>query len=391
MKNPTKTKPKFGYTLLFFLPGLIGLAALIILSEYYYAAALAVIIAAFAFILHYPKCAAKHKANGNDFSHINYEAFKDNQNIKLTEIALAGAHDAFTHNMTYCSQSDFTEKQPFNLPFLANAARGLICRLSKAQVSDCYTLLVKGARFFDVRICELENSFATKHGIISDTLENYITDMLKFLNKNKGEIIVFAMQYCTFSSGGFDKLFDCIRDVKYEGKSLLDYASYSTSTPLSELTYKSLTHGGIYSSVVFLGKIKQAGYTGKYTEIIYDFTENIRITWHNKMTHKDMLSGIRKEADLIARNKTDYSRLLRVNQAQKTPNFALQNITKIITCWSLIDISDNWNNSFVDAPDFDLWLSSMPIVFADFLDCNKRDFNKKFIDKIQAYNLNLKG
>jgi hypothetical protein len=313
---------------------------------------------------------------------------------RVVDVAMLGAHDAFSSGITGKSRFDPADASPFNNNAAMCFGSGLISRMAKAQVSGAYDLLNRGVRYFDVRITRYDDNWYTFHGLISDKLETYLLDTLRFLARNPGEFIVFDIQHVNLGGNTFGDLFTFIDSVKIRGDnelSLFDFVTYKPdATPLGGLTVGEVTRDRAGAGVVILAKTPQ--YEGCKHYERNDFAGNdkaIRSLWHNKVTTAGILEGIAGEYALLnsADGRVSLSDMFRVNQAQTTPVFkGVGNILRSVTDWSLLAAAQTHNAKLVAHADFSKWLTVMPIFMVDFADSSKGDFNKNVLTKINEYN-----
>lgn len=315
--------------------------------------------------------------------------FSNKPDVKVTDIAMIGSHDAFSHKISPSSFPDPHDKRGILSPHALKLLKNRVAKLSKAQVSDAYTQLTKGVRFFDVRVTHTAKGYYTMHGLTSAPLEEYLADVLRFLQDNDGEIVVLAMQYFKYSQNGYDALFRAMAEVRVNGKNIFDYVSYPKK-PLEDLTYGDVTANGTQSGVVLLAKYRlQDGVKSPYIEKVYDFQRHTRITWHNDIRTKPILGKIRAEVLAVLRHKADLKHVFRINQAQKTPVSKFGYTLYVAFFLSLLKMSARWNVKLINQPDFADWLHAMPVVFFDYVDTDKNDFNNRINKIINDYNYGL--
>jgi len=312
---------------------------------------------------------------------------------RIVDIAMLGAHDAFSHNITTASAVDPGEPEDSLVrnATLDKFADGIFVRLAKAQKSGTDQLLQAGVRYFDVRLSYYEDEWYTKHALISDRLSAYLDGMIAFLDANPGEFVIFDMQHVYLGTATWTDLFDFLGTYEVGGKSLLDFVNHDPLTEeLGELTYDGVTAGGAKAGVVMLANVaSEAALPYHYnrgngdTAII-----NIRSLWHNTSDTATLLAGIREEYDYL--NETViYRDILRVNQAQKTGALTQSDLWDTIFGWSLLDMANNSNNKLVHEADFADWLTVMPIFMVDFADSPNGDFNTLANEAFIAYNQTL--
>jgi hypothetical protein len=80
---------------------------------------------------------------------------------------------------------------------------------------------------------------------------------------------------------------------------------------------------------------------------------------------------------------------LAVNQAQRTGVFSGSAIIDTLLGWSLLAMARQGNPSIVKHPNFQLWLTTMPIVMVDYATSQHHDFNTMLNEAVTTYNANL--
>lgn len=318
----------------------------------------------------------------NNASNLVYESFKDNQDVYVKDIAMLGAHDAFSSNINLTSKLDPCEDGIYSKPVIGDIIKGLTIRLSKTQLSGSYDLLTHGVRYFDVRLSYVDNEWYTKHVYLSDRLETYVLPMIKFLSENKGEIVIFDIQHAYLQDASYSTLWSYLANLEYNGISLLDFVNYNPrEKSIGELKYRDVTLNGTKSGVIILAKDSSSIYH-------HDYNSSIRSSWHDKVRDEDMFAGIENEYEYLIENSNSYDDVFVVNQAQKTAQLNEQ-IVDTLFGWSLIDLANNFNAKLLDHIDFMKWFEVMPILMVDYSDSPKGDFNERVINKIKEYNATL--
>lgn len=306
------------------------------------------------------------------------------QTTRVVDIAMLGAHDAFSDKITTKSKGNPAEtKDSFigNKTFLT-FADGIVSRLSRAQVSGADTLLKKGVRYFDVRIAFVDNEYYTTHVFLSDKLEIYLKEMIAFLQTNPSEFIIFDIQHAYLGDKTFDDLFNYIDSVKVNGRSLLSFVNYDpTNIGLGALTYGEVISNG--AGAVILAKTEQDE-TLRYH---YVYKDSIRSYWHEKNVKSELIKGIESEYANLTENASEYKDMFRVNQAQLTGTFGGDTIFNTIFGWSLIDMANGMNKELIKHENFKNWFKAMPIIMVDYADCPSS--NEAMNDAVIEYNKGL--
>ena len=311
----------------------------------------------------------------NDYSRVLQENIGSNP--RVVDIAMLGAHDAFSDKLTRQSAVDPQNKLEPIMPLLSAVWGGAFARGNKAQRSDGYTQAKNGVRYFDVRVVWQDEEWQNFHSYISEPFENNLRHMLRFLRENPGELIIFDVQHHFPMDQTSQAMLDFIGTVKEEGMSLWDYVRFDPNeTPLGSLRWKDATNGG--GGAVVLVKIPQTPGC-KY----YEYTnETMRSNWHDKPTAEEILIGVEGEYAYLAENFDKHRDAFRVNQAQTTPGMGLK-------YWSLLHDAERGNAALLTHPDFDKWLEVMPIFMVNNSDTMADAFNDLVIERINAHNRGL--
>ena len=338
---------------------------------------------------------AKPRKKNLIYDNVMAEAL-EGKNPKVTDIAMLGAHDAFSHNMKLFSKICEHEEGIMASAIAKYIANGLAVRMSRAQNASAKEMLYAGVRYFDVRISHSYGEYYTKHIYLSDTLASYVVEVIDFLESHQGEFIIFDIQH--FSRGddiSYSDLNEYLGSIKNDnGKSLYDFVYYNGKyNTISDLTYNDVTMNGTASGVIILAK------TPNYESIIYRDLEDskkddtgyntIRSLWHNTNSTKEMLDGIEEEYQYLLNNPELVEGKLVVNQAQKTALQTNTSIIKSLFSWSLLDMASSFNSKLIKQENFSKWLEVMPIFMVDNVTSMKGSFNKLANEKIIEFNKNL--
>lgn len=313
-----------------------------------------------------------------------------NMDAKITDIALLGAHDAFSSKINMKSKPNVVENKLFGNKIVNSIGKGLVVRLSKSQTVGAYELFYAGVRYFDIRITMYDKEYYTTHGYLSDKLENYLKDLVECFAKVNGEYVVLDFQHYylddksnySIDISEYNKLLDFIGGIKNTlGYSLLDYVRYDTTIdPLSSLTYGKVTNNGASNGVIIISKVNGSN-------LIYSSNDNIRSNWHETNSKDVLLEGIKSENDSLKENPTNK---LVVNQAQLTGFIADKTLVRSLFNWSLINQAKSSNKLMInDKEAFMDWLEQMPIFMVDNATSNKGKFNKTANEYIIEFNKKL--
>ncbi|MDR3293838.1 MAG: InlB B-repeat-containing protein [Clostridiales bacterium] len=314
-----------------------------------------------------------------------------NADLKVTDIAMLGAHDAFTHNITSTSawntlDDNYSKWSSYFALVGESTIKGVSSKFSKAQSSGAYDLAAYGVRFYDGRITYQNSTWYTAHGLISDTLESYIVDMIKFLSENPREFLVFDAQAIFVGTSNHAALLQHIANIAYNGKTLFDFVYYDTTAKsLSELTYGDVTKNG--GGVIMTFNSLPSGIT--YGNKAYSRSAVYSDTWANTDNTAILINTINiNYAGFVNGTRSAIGQFI-VNQAQLTPQ--MENISQVLALVSggktLISMANDSNAAVIADANFTNWLSYMPIIWVDNAD--EETFNKQVIPIIHTVNLAL--
>jgi hypothetical protein len=322
------------------------------------------------------------------FSRVVQEGINYNQNPMIQDIALLGAHDAFSHDIQLLSPLDPGESpdalvSQTPLRFLIG---GVFVRYAKAQTVGTQQLLERGVRYFDVRVSFHDDQWVTKHGLISNPLHQYLLPMVSFLNEHPGEFVILDFQHVYLANQTYSDLIASIELMKVNNQSLFDFIHYSTQTPIHELTYDDVTQGKTQGGVLLLlNTPEEESHYHHYSRIAMD--GNIRSNWHNTANLNTLMSRIQEEH--LAIQALPERTFLSVNQAQRTSDFSLSGITDTLLGWSLITMAKESNARLMQEETWMDWFETMPILMVDFATSNHQGFNVLVNEAMIEYNLTL--
>ncbi|MBO4623808.1 MAG: hypothetical protein J5691_08045 [Bacilli bacterium] len=310
-----------------------------------------------------------------------------NQDAKVVDIKMLGAHDAFTEGIKMSSKPNEVEGGIVTNKAVNLLAKGLVVRMTKTQNVNATLMLKAGVRYFDVRASKIEDKYYATHGYIGKEIIEYVKEIVDFLGSHDGEFIIFDLQHFYTSTGSnydlaesdYQEFLNYMNVYKNDkGKTILDYVHYDAQVDnLSSLTYKKVI--GEDAGVIILAKCENNTYiykrdndASKDEARVYS---SIRSYWHNDNGTKKMLTSIEEEYKFITSH--DYADILRVNQAQKTGFIMNLKLLRSMFSWSLLDMASFFNQKMVSNKDlFMKYLDAMPIYMADYVTSNRGNFNK---------------
>lgn len=310
---------------------------------------------------------------------------------KVTDIAMLGAHDAFSSKINLASKVDPAEDGIMTSRLVSSLFKGGVVRVTRAQTVTATTLLKRGVRYFDVRVSHVDGAWYTKHALLDAPFENYIAEIYRFLRSAPSEFIVFDIQHIYLGDQTINDFLTYFESLTLSdsGHNLNSFLHYTSAISLADLEYfdvRGTTTGGI---IILLNDDGTA--TGRQKGMFYhrgngeDMTSGaIRSKWHNQTKLKTMIPLIEEEANYLS-SLAD-TPFFRVNQAQLTPDYLSDPLGTLLG-WSLIDIAAQSNKNLLKHPNFTDWLSIMPIFMVDFANSNAGSFNTKINETIITYNI----
>lgn len=318
---------------------------------------------------------------------------------KVTQIAMLGAHDAFSGDINYLSRANTNESGIVTNGFVGKIAKGLIVRFSKAQKGSAKDLLYGGVRYLDVRVTLINDEFYTCHGYVSNKLDYYLVDVIDFLETHPTEFVIFDIQAYYTENGqnrnlpdsDYEKLRLHLEEYKNKnGKSLLDFVRYdSFNDKLNDLTLGKVTNNKTNGGVIILAKNSSVSAFYSRDDDANSDPEreytSIRSFWHENNSTNQILNAIDGEYEFC--KTQNYSGIFVVNQAQKTAFIMNTKIIRSLFGWSLTKMAVNFNKELTSDKDrFEKWLSEMPIFMVDYALSSKGDFNKLANEYIMEFN-----
>ena len=344
------------------------------------------------------------KVNNKDLTHeyVFKDVFSDKDPL-IKDIAIFGAHDAFSSGINFKSQPNINEPGIGTNKIVNLFAKGLMVRMAKSQNATCKELLYSGVRYLDIRITKIDDVYYAHHVLLSNPIDEYFQDIVDYLGSHAGEFLILDIQHFSTKDGknygleteDYEALINKISDIKNSlGKSIFDYVFYNTNTDkISELTYTKVTNNRTSAGVVILMKNDEFNniyYRDDDAEYDNHDYETIRSLWHETNNTQELLEGIEAEYKYITLHHDECDDLLKVNQAQKTGFLTNAKIIWSILSWSILDMANNFNREFIShEEDFMKYLDYMPIYMVDNATSTKGDFVKTVNEYLLAYNEQL--
>ena len=343
---------------------------------------------------------AKPKEKNLKYEYVMRDVLFD-KNPKVTKIAMLGAHDAFTSGIKFSSKVNSNEKGIVTNKLFGVLAKGLVVRMSKTQNATCKELLYLGVRYLDARVSYIEGEYYTVHAYRSNLFKSYLQDLVDFLATHTGEFVIFDIQ-AFFTPNGESRdlpdedylaLFDYIATIKNsEGKSLLDYVYYDTTTDkLADLYYSDVTNNKSTAGVIILTKSNASKYAfnrdGDASRSNTNYM-SIRSYWHEDNGVKNLIDDINGEYEFLKEHPTEG--IFVVNQAIQTGFLTNSKIARSFVNWSVLEMARKLNKALVkDEERFKDWLSVMPIFMTDYTTSTSGNFNELANKYIYEYNQTL--
>lgn len=311
--------------------------------------------------------------------------FKNNvdNDARLIELHMLGAHDAFTAGLNNNSDPDAAGIKLGDDGSAAAGSDGLWQMLgltmSRAQSADVDTLLNSGVRYFDVRLSRYKDDgeFYTTHGRISDKFtgpDGIARKIAAWAEKHPGELIVLDFQSLfdiqSDNGGATQKSWtDLMSKLTADG--ITQYVHTSNGS-INSLTYGELTNNGSRAAIVLIGQV-----TGSWADSRFinrrDDDGYVRSNWTSQSSYNNMRTKLAEEIAELQKNSDKYFYKLRIMQAQTT------NL-------NLINDANANNIKILTDPDYDAWSELLPVLMVDNATTDAEDFNAKAVDLLAKKN-----
>lgn len=315
----------------------------------------------------------------------------------IIDIAMLGAHDAFTSDMDVFSPIDNHSADSIQKGTIGLLIKGFSYKQSKTQVSDVTTLLNAGVRYFDIRLTfDLDtNQWWTVHTYFSTPFEDVLFDINTFLENHPGEFLILDIQH-VYAVDPFSSASPLLQlHHLFEDTGVLDYAYPDDIKPLNEITYGDVTETGTKAGVVILSKYDEPDTS------FFLYQSSIRSAWANTDSIDALYSFLGEETTLIQSHEAltgnqvsdnlvavDSLEGFRVMQGVLTMQMSGGGIIEAVLKWSLLERAMTVNSSLIEHDDFSNWLEAMPIVMVDYADSTKDGFIADVMELIINFNEN---
>lgn len=324
-------------------------------------------------VINVPIISLNHKASDIDYSNWMSETLEDNQLV--VDVAMLGAHDAFSNEINIFSKLDPYNTEGIMQGITGLLVKGFITRQSVTQISNAETLLKSGVRYLDVRLSYYEESWYTKHNYISGDFEPIVEQIKNFLDVNSGEFLILDFQHIHGVDYSKTEDYELFLEM-IDNYGLTEYA-YEVDD-LSTLSYGEITNNGVESKVIIITKFIDS------SQKIMNYENSIRSNWANSDDFNYVMEFLMEESNEIAASDT-YDKL-RVMQAVTTMKMSGAGIINAITSWSLINRAKDFNVFLIENDQFVSMLNELPIIMVDYADTNSKSFNDDIMKIIVDFN-----
>ena len=326
-------------------------------------------------VINIPIINLSNKTSEIDYSNWMSENLSNDQLI--VDIAMLGAHDAFSNEINIFSKLDPYEDNGIMKGFTGLLVKGFIVKQSVTQVAKAQDLLSKGVRYLDVRLTYTDNKWYTKHNYLSSDFESVASQIVDFLSNNEGEFLILDFQH--ISGLDYSNIDDYnIFKTMLDSYGLLDYAY--TVNNLSTLNYGELTNNGTKSKLIITSKFDHSSIE------VLNYSDSVRSNWADSDDFEYILEFIKEDASLVQEDNINDK--LRVMQGVVTMQMDQTGLVNALTSWSLINRAKNFNNYLIESRDFVLLLDNLPIIMVDYSNTNYLLFNDNVMELIIDFNGN---
>jgi len=333
-----------------------------------------------------------------DYSDWMGETLSPDQNV--IDVAMLGAHDAFTADISLFSPVDPYSAATIQTGFVGTLIKGFSVKQSKTQVSGVADLLRAGVRYFDIRLTynEAKEAWYTSHSYFSGDFVPILEELEAFLANHPGEFVLLDIQHVygldasdpADLARGFAEIQSLFAD-----SGLLERAFSSDSIPLSEVTYADVTENKTRGGVLIFTKLPNQD------PAFWDYALCIRSAWANTDDSAALYAFLSAEADEIASgnaltgnqvsgvsDRIDAREGLRVMQGVLTMQMNGEGIVTALLDWSLLNKAAKLNPELIANESFADWLAQMPIVMVDYADSHHGGFLDDVMRVVIEHNQN---
>lgn len=332
-----------------------------------------------------PSTGARAERKEYQYTDVLLRAYRANPrlgNTSVTRIALLGSHDALSYNIKYSSRYNFNENLSVSSGFLRGFAKGAVRRYSKAANHRLYTQLCAGVRYVDLRVTCIDGVFYSSHGLVSDTIEASMLEVLRFLTEHPGEFVILRIQHVYFGRSSWNAFAEFLETVRYNGTNIYDFIRYDLTKSPTNVTYDEITDHATKGGALFITIDEQGNVTNRFAP--YFNLYPIWGPWANKTTTSKLVRFLNANIEYLRNNPFDGFCLA---QVQTTPTG--EDIIPTLFGWSLLKMAQRHNTRIIQRiPPRDI-LAHMPIFMVDYATSTTRNFNDVINAEVLSHNLNL--
>lgn len=331
-------------------------------------------------IINAPWVFVSSKTTETDYSNWMNENLEEE--IKVVNIAMIGAHDAFSADIDIWSDVDNKSSDGLMQGTVGKFIKGFSIRQSKTQVTGPKELLESGVRYFDMRISynEKDNSYYTVHNYFSSPVEEVLLEISNFLKQNPGEFIIIDLQHVYGVNYDNQEDFNAIYEL-FLNSGIIDFAYQNNLKNLEDIDYGDITKNQSESGLLIFSKFKTDNL------FFWDYDKNIRSSWANEDELDQIIDFLILESEYIKENQ-DVKSKLRIMQAVATMEMSVSGVLRSFQDWSLLARARDLNLNLLEYENLKELLIDMPIMMIDYssdiLIIDKAmeviiDFNKSYI------------
>ncbi len=332
-------------------------------------------IIALVLVINIPVFTLNNNISNTDYSNWMSETLDGDELIK--DIAMLGAHDAFSNKITIASPLDPYETNSIMQGATGLLVKGFIVRQSRTQMSDASTLLKAGVRYLDIRLSYSNDTWYTKHNYLSEEFLPILDEIKTFVEENPGEFLILDFQHISgidySSATDYQVFYDMLSD-----SGILDYAM--NINDLETLTYGTLTNNKTEGKVIITTKFESS------TGLILPYQDTIRSEWADSDDFEYIYQFLETEGSAI--QSANINDRFRVMQGVSTMQMTGDGIVNSLKTWSLINRAKDFNVYLIRQPNFTDLLVEMPIIMVDYANSNTNNFNEDIMQIIMDFNEN---
>jgi len=299
------------------------------------------------------------------------------EDARVIDIAMLGAHDVFSADINLFSRVDELSADSIMMGVTGVLVKGFIVKQSVTQVSDVESLLLSGVRYLDIRLTYDDGEWYTKHNYISNNFVEQVPMITSFLNTHPGEFLILDFQHIHGlsyeSCMDYNEFLDMLDET-----GILEYAYQVDS--LTDLTYGELTNDKTEAKVIIISK-----FTNSSEKVLF-YDDAIRSNWANSDDFTYIVNYLQEEATAVTEGNVDDR--FRVMQGVATMQMSGSGIIKALGSWSLINRAKSFNEYLINSEDFASMIEELPIIMVDYSDTESAEFNTQIMEIILDFNRN---